>query len=80
MKTPERLAVVKTKIEDIQKDISTIKNNDLAHIAADMKICKDEVNKINTNFRVYKAKTAVWAGIFIFIATVLSQIFIKIFV
>ena len=73
MKLPERIAVVETKIEDVQKDVNQMMTNELPHIAK-------EVRKINTNFKIYKAKTAVWTGIFIFIATILAQIAVKLFI
>ena len=66
----ERLSIVETKISDTRADVKLIKNNELPHI-------RNEVNKINTNFKVYKAKTAIWAGIGIFVATFLAQIIIK---
>ena len=69
----QRLSVVETEIKAVKKDVNRMMTNELPHIAK-------EVRKINTNFKVYKAKTAVWTGIFIFIATVLSQIAVKIFV
>jgi len=73
MKVESRLAVVEEKIERTEENVDKMMTNHLPHIAK-------EINKINTNFKVYKAKSAVWTSIFVFIATVLSQILIKLFI
>jgi len=69
----ERVAIAETEIKEIKKDLKQIKTIDLPKL-------HKGVNDINTNFKIYKAKTAVWVGIAIFIATFLAQIAIKMFI
>ena len=79
-KVCQRISVLETKVDDIQQDITHIKNNELVHLHNKIESIEFEVNKVNTNFKVYKAKTAVWASIGIFVATFIAQIVIKLWV
>jgi len=80
MKIEECLAIVETEVKGVKEDIEKMVSNDIPHLVKAARETNEEVNKINTNFKIYKAKSAIWAGIGIFIATFLAQILIKLFV